>query len=76
MSKNKNKAVLKVLETIRKTGSGSVTYFFEDNTILTQPVNSKIFKTDKGTYTPLTEIIRIFNTTMHDLHATNFKVNY
>ena len=76
MSKNKTKAVLNILERIRTNGSGSVSYEFEDGTTQSQPVNPAIFRTDKGTYTPLTEIIRIFNTTMHDLGAKNYRVNY
>lgn len=76
MSKNKVKAVLNVLEHVRRDGSGSISYEFADGSLQNQPLNPAIFTTSKGGYTPLTEIVRIFNTTMHDLGAINYKVNY
>lgn len=76
MSKNKISKVLTILEQVRRNGTGSVIYLFEDGTVLSQPISPEIFMGErKDTFTPLTEIIKIFNTTAHDLGAKDYVIN-
>ena len=75
MNKNKNKAVSSILEHIRLEGGGGITYKFADGSVQMQPIQPSIFRTEKNTFVPVTEIIKIFNTTMIDLGAVDYIIS-
>lgn len=65
----------KTLAEIRKTGSGTVTYKFADETFQRQPINIEVFKDDKDRVRPIHKVMEIFETSMNDRNAISFELN-
>lgn len=59
----------------RNNGSGIVTYLFADDTKVSQPINTEVFKDEKNKTVALDKVMDVFITTAHDKKAIGFEIN-